>query len=202
LDDFARAIREIFEAEGIRREFILTGRRVAIPGYFRPTKTWDVVVCNGHEIGALIELKSQVGSLGKNFNNRAEEAIGNAKDVRVAHTNNLLGTEKPFLAFFMVIEDSDEVVRKIRTSTRFFSVDPEMRNASIILRWQHLLSRMVREQLYDAACLLPTNRDEDERVTIDDEVGLNRFLASLVGRAQYLALRPGWTSDDSQLLFS
>jgi hypothetical protein len=200
MDDFAHAIREIFEAEGIRREFVRIGRGLTIPGYFRPTKDWDVVVCNGRELGALVELKSQVGSLGRNFNNRAEEAIGNAKDVRVAFTKDLLGTEAPFLAFLMVIEDCDDVICSRKTRSKFFAIDPELRDTPFAVRWQRLLSRLVREQLYDTACLLPTTRDTIERVTVEDEVGLDRFLASLVTRAQYLSMRPGWTEDQPQLL--
>lgn len=199
MDDFARAIQGIFVAEGIRREFVCIGRRLTIPGYFRPTKDWDVVVCNEHELGAVIELKSQVGSLGNNFNNRAEEAIGNAKDVRVAFTNGLLGTELPFLAFLMVIEDCADVVNSRRTRSKFFTVDPELRDTPYAMRWQRLLSRLVREQLYDAACLLPTTRDARERVQVDDEIGLDRFLATLVARAQYLSMRPGWTNDQTEL---
>lgn len=199
MDDFARAIQGIFEAEGIRREFVHVGRGLTIPGFFRPTKDWDIVVCNDRELGALIELKSQVGSLGNNFNNRAEEAIGNAKDVRVAFTNGLLGTEAPFVAFLMVIEDCDDVVRSRRTRSRFFTTDPVLRDTPFALRWERLLSRLVREQLYDAACLLPATRDAIERVQVDEEVGLDRFLASLVARAQYLSLRPGWTDAQSQL---
>jgi len=199
MDDFARAIKGIFEAEGIRREFVQIGHRLTIPGYFRPTKDWDVVVCNGSELGAVVELKSQVGSLGNNFNNRAEEAIGNAKDVRVAFTNDLLGTEAPFLAFLMVIEDCDDVVDSRRTRSKFFAVDPELRDTPFAVRWQRLLSRLVREQLYDATCLLPATRDAIERVQVDDEVGLDRFLASLVARAQYLSMRPGWTDTQERL---
>lgn len=193
MDDFAHAIQGIFEAEGIRREFVRIGRGLTIPGYFRPTKDWDVVVCNGRELGALVELKSQVGSLGKNFNNRAEEAIGNAKDVRVAFTNGLLGTEAPFVAFLMVMEDCDDLVVSRKTRSEFFTTDPALTDTPFSVRWQRLLSRLVREQLYDAACLLPTTRDTIERVQVDDEVGLDRFLARLVARAQYLSMRPGWT---------
>jgi len=199
MDDFARAIRGIFEAEGIKREFVYIGRRLTIPGYFRPTKDWDVVVCNDRELGAVVELKSQVGSLGNNFNNRAEEAIGNAKDVRVAFTNGLLGTEAPFLAFLMVVEDCDGVVNPRKTRSKFFTIDPELKDTPYATRWQRLLSRLVREQLYDAACLLPTTRDTIERVQVEDEIGLDRFLARLVARAQYLSMRPGWTDGQTQL---
>jgi hypothetical protein len=199
MDDFARAIQGIFEAEGIRRDFVYVGHGLTIPGYFRPTKDWDIVVSNGSELGALIELKSQVGSLGNNFNNRAEEAIGNAKDVRVAFTNGLLGGEPPFVAFLVVIEDCHDVAKPRRTRSKFLTTDPELRDTPYALRWERLLSRLVREQLYDAACLLPATRGSIERVRVDEEVGLDRFLASLVARAQYLSMRPGWASDQSQL---
>jgi hypothetical protein len=194
MDDFAESIRAIFEAEGIWPGYVQVGRGLTIPGFFRPTKDWDVVICNGSELGALIELKSQVGSLGNNFNNRAEEAIGNAKDVRVAFTNGLLGTEPPYVGFLMVLEDSEAVVRPRATRTRFFTIDPELINTPYATRYQRLLARLVREQLYDAACLLPASEDGEEHVHVDDEVGLDRFLASLVARAQYLSLRPGWTA--------
>jgi hypothetical protein len=48
---------------------------VTLPGYFRPTKLWDVLVIHDKRLLAAIELKSQVGpSFGNNFNNRTEEA--------------------------------------------------------------------------------------------------------------------------------
>ncbi len=194
MDQFAAAISSIFVVEGIHPSYVHVGRGLTIPGYFRPTKDWDVVVSNGRELGALVELKSQVGSLGKNFNNRAEEAIGNAKDVRVAFTNDLLGSETPYIAFLMVLEDTQDATDPRTTSTSFFDVDPELRDTPYAVRYQRLLSRLVREQLYDAACLLPaTNVAGTPLIHVDEEVGLERFLASLVARAQYLSLRPGWT---------
>jgi type II restriction enzyme len=194
MDDFASAIETIFLSEGIDPDYVHVGRGLTIPGYFRPTKDWDVVICNGRELGALVELKSQVGSLGNNFNNRSEEAIGNAKDVRVAFANNLLGSETPYVAFLMVLEDTQDASGPRRTRTRFFEVDPELRNTSYADRYQRLLSRLVREQLYDAACLLPaTTIGGLPLMQVDEEVGLERFLASVVARAQYLSLRPGWT---------
>jgi type II restriction enzyme len=194
MDDFAAAIGNIFEAEGIRSSFVHTGRGLTIPGYFRPTKDWDIVICNGRELGALVELKSQVGSLGNNFNNRSEEAIGNAHDVRLAYTNDLLGSLRPYVAFLMVLEDTQDACGPRSTRTRFFEVDPDLRNTPYSVRYQRLLSRLVQERLYDAACLLPaTNGGGRPLIHVDAEVGLERFLASLVARAQYLSRRRGWT---------
>jgi len=46
-----------------------------LPGFFRPCKEWDVVVLSNSNLIAVVEVKSQVGSFGNNFNNRVEEAL-------------------------------------------------------------------------------------------------------------------------------
>jgi hypothetical protein len=51
-----------------------------LPGYYRPSKEWDLVVVCENDLVAAIEVKSQVRSFGNNFNNRVEEALGNATD--------------------------------------------------------------------------------------------------------------------------
>jgi hypothetical protein len=66
---------------GNRQRAVLT-----LPGFFRPTKLWDMLVIHEGKLIAAIELKSQVGpSFGNNFNNRTEEAIGNAHDLWTAY---------------------------------------------------------------------------------------------------------------------
>src|SRR5438552_3009121 len=77
LDGFVALIMDLMEGNGLadahlhQRKALLT-----LPGFFRPTKQWDLLVIRETELVAAIELKSQVGSFGNNFNNRAEEAIG------------------------------------------------------------------------------------------------------------------------------
>lgn len=49
---------------------------VYLPGFYRESKSWDVVLqYKGHAL-AIVEAKSQGSSLANNFNNRVEEAIG------------------------------------------------------------------------------------------------------------------------------
>jgi type II restriction enzyme len=58
---------------------------LTLPGYFRPTKLWDLLVMYQGRLIAAIELKSHIGpSFGNNFNNRTEEAIGTAVDLWTA----------------------------------------------------------------------------------------------------------------------
>ena len=82
MDGFVALISTLVQGNGLADADIHTTRALlTLPGYFRPSKQWDVLVMHQGELVAAIELKSQVGpSCGNNFNNRAEEALGTATD--------------------------------------------------------------------------------------------------------------------------
>ena len=71
MDGFARLVRELVLANGLPASCVQEKRALlTLPGYFRPTKLWDILVINSNRLVAAIELKSQVGpSFGNNFNN-------------------------------------------------------------------------------------------------------------------------------------
>lgn len=83
MDGFIALIIDIVQANGLADASIHQQRALlTLPGYFRPTKLWDLLVIHRGQLIAAIELKSHVGpSFGNNFNNRAEEAIGTAHDL-------------------------------------------------------------------------------------------------------------------------
>jgi len=100
MDGFMRLLVELARANGMPDADIFTdASAVTLPGFFRPTKRWDVVVVSGRRLVAAVELKSQVGpSYGNNFNNRAEEAIGAAQDFWTAFREGAFGAgPRPFL---------------------------------------------------------------------------------------------------------
>jgi hypothetical protein len=67
-----------------------------LPGFFRPTKDWDMLVVHEGHLIAAVEFKSQRGpSFGNNFNNRTEEAIGNATDLWTAFREGAYGKGRP-----------------------------------------------------------------------------------------------------------
>ena len=86
MDGFIRLFTEIIVEAGLNERYVFRRKRLELPGFFRPTKEWDlVIVKDGHFIAA-IEAKSQVGpSFGNNFNNRTEEAMGSALDLWTAY---------------------------------------------------------------------------------------------------------------------
>ena len=85
---------------------ITVQHRLELPGYYRPQKMWDVVVAHENTLVAAFELKALGGpSYGNNYNNRVEEALGSAVDLRRAALADLFPGEKPWLGYFFVMED-------------------------------------------------------------------------------------------------
>ena len=83
---FAQLVREVVQHCGLPPECVHAGMRdVVLPGFFRATKNWDVLVIHQRRLLAVFEFTSQVGSFGNNLNNRSEEVIGSAADLWVAH---------------------------------------------------------------------------------------------------------------------
>src|SRR5579859_6178346 len=82
---FFDTIVQLFDEVGLDRSSVFASCTLhdtgclELPGYFRPTKEWDLLVVREGMLLAALELKSQVGpSFGNNFNNRTEEAMGSA----------------------------------------------------------------------------------------------------------------------------
>jgi Restriction endonuclease XhoI len=77
-DGFIRLIAMIVKDAALPKvEIHVTEKRPrTLPGFYRPCKEWDLVVLSGDTLVAVVEVKSQVGSFGNNFNNRVEEALG------------------------------------------------------------------------------------------------------------------------------
>jgi len=159
LDQFCDMTRQIIIDNGIPEQFIFTTGRanLTIPGYFRPTKNWDLLVVREGQLLAAIEFKSQVGSFGNNFNNRVEEALGNATDILTAYREGMFGQHrKPFLGFFFVLEDCEEALRTVSVSSKHFDCFPEFNETGYAQRYALLCEKLVRENLYDAAGLVLT----------------------------------------------
>ena len=156
-----------------------------IPGYYRPQKQWDVLVVVKKQLVAAIEFKSQVGSISNNQNNRAEEAIGLAQDFWTAFREGLLGSRRPFLGFFLLVEDSAKVHRPVRNSEPYFPIDPIFQGASYIQRYSVFCQRLVFERLYDATCLTFATKDVPTRIIHPaPEFSFRQFVAQLQGHAR------------------
>ncbi len=125
-----------------------------LPGYFRAEKKWDLIVVSRNQLVCALEFKSQVGSIGNNFNNRTEEAIGNAVDIWTAYREGRFHpSPRPFIGYFFLLEDTPRIHRPVRLQQPHFKADPIFHGASYAKRYEILCRRLVLERHYDAACL-------------------------------------------------
>lgn len=179
---------------GMTRAEIRTRKALELPGYFRPEKKWDVLVIADKTLVAAVEFKSQVGSIGNNFNNRAEESIGNAVDLWTAYREGRFGSPAPaapFVGFFFLLEDTAAVQRPVRNSEPHYRVDPVFsgggRGVSYAKRYELLLQRLVAERTYSGACLTLTTgpgiAGAATAVHPNEDLSFKRFVAGLQGHA-------------------
>jgi hypothetical protein len=106
MDGFIRLVRDILYDNGIKQAEIIHESRLELPGWYRAEKKWDLLVISDGKLIAGIEFKSQIGpSFGNNFNNRAEEAIGNATDLWAAYREGAFKpSQRPWLGYLMLLE--------------------------------------------------------------------------------------------------
>lgn len=160
---------------------------IPLPGYYRRAKNWDIVVTYRGILVAAIECKSQVGSFGNNFNNRTEEAIGNAVDLWRAYEADLVGAIKPWLGFVFVFECAPGSTEPVGDHGKpLYRTDPAFDNSSYTTRYQLLFQRLVRERLYDAACLISTERGDGIHSEPLPEVSTQNLTAAITGRVAYI----------------
>jgi len=156
MDGFCSTIRRFLLDAGVRLETIYINGERELPGFFRPTKEWDMVLVNDETLIASLELKSQVGpSFGNNVNNRTEEALGNAVDIWTAYREGAFRTSpQPWVGYLLLLEECKRSLAPVRVSEPHFPVFPEFKGASYG-KWYELLCRkLVRERQYSAACFM------------------------------------------------
>jgi len=192
LDGFIDLIRDWLNSEASSEIEIFQNQAVVrLPGHFRPTKKWDIVVMHGKKLLAALELKSLGGpSVGNNFNNRCEEAIGSGLDFRTAQREGAFGrAATPFLGFFILIHDADGS-RKILSEPSLndsFNCDPVFKEASYQDRMVILCERLMQEGLYSSAATMssPSNAARSgEFADLTEETSFHRFLNKLQGHVR------------------
>lgn len=151
-----------------------------------------VVVVEGTFV-ASIEFKSQVGSFGNNFNNRVEEAVGNATDIWTAYREGAFApSPQPWLGYLMLLEECEKSTSPVGVKEPHFKVFEDWRGASYAKRYEKFCERMVRERLYQSACFLLSDRERGISGYYSEpstELGFESFAASLIGHAAAFANR-------------
>lgn len=163
-----------------------------LPGFYRPCKEWDLVVLSDKDLVAVVEVKSQVGSFGNNFNNRVEEALGNATDFWSAYREGAFKpSQRPWLGYLFMLEETAKSLRPTkRVNLNPYNIDDAFQERSYAKRYELVCQRLVRDRLYDAACFFTSNADGGKRGKYNEpnlELSITNFAISLHARAAAFA---------------
>lgn len=184
MDGFVEFFADIVVDAGLPRDCIHVKGSLELPGFFRPTKEWDLLAIHDGRLLAVIEAKSQVGpSFGNNFNNRTEEAMGSALDLWTAYRENAFSASpQPFLGYFFMLESCEASQRSIRVREPHFSVFPEFRGASYMKRYELFCRKLMLERHYTATAFITSSRDtgiDGEYLTPSDDLSVVQFTQAL-----------------------
>lgn len=214
LDGFINVIREVILNSGLPDVQIHTGKNASqLPGYFRPHKSWDVVAISRGHLVAAIELKSQVGSIGNNFNNRTEEVLGSGTDLHTAIEEGAFGGDAEiFTGYLILVEDSvssrsfpavnmnyfpvmagflaDESIRGTTYFPNASGIYPRVRGGSYLERYDLLCKRLVLRNIYTAAALVVANESQaaiGQYSDLTPQTSITTFLTKLENHCQLIA---------------
>ncbi len=184
LDGFTELCRGICIEAGIPDAEVFWKSKRKLPGFYRAEKDWDLIVVAGEQLLAVLEFKAQVGpSFGNNFNNRTEEALGNATDLWAAYREGAFKpSPRPWLGYLFLIEDCAKSNAAVKVQAPHFDVFPEFQEASYVERYEILLTKLLRERLYDGACLILSTKQKGLKGGYrcpSEEIGFSAFAASL-----------------------
>lgn len=156
MNGFITLISELIVDSGIDRRNIFYHTALELPGFFRPTKEWDLLVIKNDQLILALEAKSQVGpSFGNNFNNRTEEAMGSAIDLWTAYREGAFNkTIRPWLGYIFILENCKQSQTPVKVKEPHFKVFPEFRNASYAVRYELFCRKLVRERHYNSSAFL------------------------------------------------
>jgi hypothetical protein len=185
MDGFARIIVELMLRAGVDRSAITLSRGAVLPGYFRSTKQWDVLVVSDGQLRAALELKSMSSSFGNNWNNRVEEALGNAVDLWTAYREGAISAmAPPWLGYLFVLADVEASRMPVSMVSPHFPPMSEFHQASYARRAELLCRRLVLERYYTSACLILTDPDrsidQENYAESANDLAATPFLESLL----------------------
>ncbi|MEA3435286.1 MAG: PaeR7I family type II restriction endonuclease [Thermodesulfobacteriota bacterium] len=161
MDGFITLFKDLIVDTGIDKHYIHEKKALQLPGFFRPTKEWDLLVIKNGQLIVAIEAKSQVGpSFGNNFNNRTEEAMGSALDLWTAFREGAFNSGvQPFLGYFFMLEDCQASKRPVKVREPHFKVLPEFIGASYMKRYELFCRKLILERHYTSSSFITSASD-------------------------------------------
>lgn len=149
-------------------------RRAVLPGWYRGSKAWDLLVLQHGSPILAVEYKSMAGSEGKNLNNRTDEALGIAEDAREAERRG--GLPRHLRRAYIFLMEATPEATKPRLGIR---PDFGFHGKSYLERLAVTAKRMRDAELYHLVWVIGATQNPLGFSEPDPEVGWDRFSADL-----------------------
>lgn len=184
LDGFIQVLVDVSTDLGVPKDCIYI-KGNSLPGFFRPTKDWDfLIITPNNKLVAVIELKSQVGSFGNNFNNRTEEALGSAVDLWTAFRENGFPQKQlPWLGYVILVERTLKSTSSIKVHEPHFKVRSEFNTTCYLDRYALFCQKLMQERHYSSSAMIWTDK-KMKFGYIEDDISFDTFLLSFMGFIQ------------------
>jgi hypothetical protein len=168
MDGFCELVDRVLRENGLGEASIYVRSDRELPGLFRPTKEWDMLVVHeGRTVAAIAFTSQRVPPLAGDTNTRIEETIGTAEGMWTAFRQEANGRSRPraWLGWVMLLEDRTD-------------------SGSYGRCYDQILRKFTQERLFDSAALLASPRKygaPDAFVKPAEDLSMKRLLASLIG---------------------
>lgn len=186
LNQLINIIKNELTRQGFHPDKIYTDRNdVRLPGWYRESKEWDMVVFDGESLVAAVELKSISSSFGNNANNRIEEALGSACDFDNAYCEKLLGQDvlPPVKGYALIVKACEESSSKLKDKRlRHFAIDSVFHDSSYLERFRTACERMRKKSIYHAVWLVWANPEKGTVVEPSPEMTFEKFIATITAQ--------------------
>jgi len=162
-------------ATGLELKF---DRGATLAGWYRNSKSWDLLVLQRGVPILVVEYKSMSGSEGRNLNNRADEVFGIAEDARQAEAHGIL---PPNLrrAYIYLMEVTPAVQYPVGNGHPYGTPDPIFDQASYLDRMAIMCERIRDSGLYHLVWAVGVIREPVGFIEPSPNVGWDRFATDL-----------------------
>lgn len=188
MDGIRDLVSSIFIEAGMPQDSIVY--EPYLPGFYRARKRWDMAVRYKGALVAALEFKSQVGSVGKNSNNRFEEALGTGTDTWAAQTKfAAYGDVPPWLGYVFVLREDKETEKPNRATKALFPVDSAFNGMSYNQRYQEMLRRFMGDNIYQGGWFITTKANDAGQVSYSEPLSTasgKAFRVAVEGRVNYV----------------
>lgn len=155
-----------------------TNQGATLAGYYRATKSWDLLVMKKNLPVLAVEYKSINGSEGKNLNNRFDEVFGVAEDAKQAEAHGILPRNLR-RAYIFVIPITKATTKRVTPRKSYGTPDEVFKKATYLQRTAIMCNRLRDTGLYHLTWAIAVHEDPFGWEEPDVEVGWERFAHDL-----------------------